>query len=241
MVARPRSSGPSTSMHCPPTSTTRVANRSRTSGYRTVETRQMSGSGTACTAAARSAFKMSSRADTFPPLRAEALARHRRQLALARPRVRDVRGEDPRQLPEEAIGPGARQHPPADPRNHALAQRHQALRGQLAAPGEQLGVQVDPDRADVAAGPAERGGEGEIGVLLRVDVRREDRADGARDGHAVAVPSAAAIDGAGVQAGRAADAFERVAVLLAREDPAAPVIDDYDVHRGARAGALRSP
>src|SRR5438552_3389961 len=236
--ARAGSSGPSTSMHRPPTSTTLFANRSRRSGYRTAETRPMSGSGTACGAAARSAFRMSSRADTFPPLRAEALARHRRQLALARPRVRDVWGEDPRQLPEEAIGPGARQHPPADPRNHALAQRHQALRGQLAAPGEQLVVQVDADRADVAARPAQRGREGEIGVFLRVDVRGQDRADGPRDGHAIAVASAAAIDRAGVQAGRAADALERVAVLLAREDPAAPVIDDHDVHRGARAGAV---
>src|SRR5438874_1545017 len=238
IVARAGSSGPSTSMHCPPPATTLFAKRPRTSGYRTAETRPTPGNATACGAAARSAFRISSRADTFSPLRAEALARHRRQLALARPRVRDVRGEDPRQLPEEAIGPGARQHPPADPRNHALAQRHQALRGQLAAPGEQLVVQVDADRADVAARPAQRGREGKVGVLLRVDVRGEDRADGARDGHAIAVASAAAVDRAGVQAGRAADALGRVAVLPAREDPAAPVIDEHDVHRGAWAGAV---
>src|SRR5438094_5142538 len=117
--------------------------------------RPTSGSGVSAGAAARSACRISSRADTLAPLRAEALARHRWQLALLRPGIRDVRREQPQELPEHAISPGARQDPSADLGDDALVQGDEALCCQLAAPGEQLVVQVDAHRADVAAGSAQ--------------------------------------------------------------------------------------
>src|SRR6266481_8260585 len=103
------SSGPSTSTQRPPTSTTLFANRSRRSGYCTALRRARSGSGAGAGTASRSALRISSRADTLPPLRAEALARHRRQLALSGPGIGDARSEDAQQLSEDAIGPGPRQ------------------------------------------------------------------------------------------------------------------------------------
>src|SRR3989440_1401663 len=170
--------------------------------------RPMSGSGVSAGTAARSAFSISSRADTLAPLRAEALARHRWQLALPRPGIRDVRREETQELPEHPICPGARQDPAADLRDDALVKGDEALRCQLAAPGQQLVMQVDAHRADVAAGPAQGGRERQRGVLLGIDMRREDGPDRTGDRHAIAVATAAAIDRAGIHAGGAADALE---------------------------------
>src|SRR5204862_5798870 len=111
------------------------------------------------------ARRISSRADTLAPLLAETLARHRRQVPLPSPWIRNVPREDAQQLPEQAIGPGAREDPSADPGDHPFVQRHETLRRELAAPGEKLMVQVDAHRADVAARSAERRREGEVGVI----------------------------------------------------------------------------
>src|SRR5207244_2265960 len=133
-------------------------------------TRVTSGSGATNGATLRSDLRISSRSDTLPPLRPEALARHRRQVALARPGIGKVRREHAAELAEDPIGPGAREHPRRHAGDDALAQWDQPARGKLAPPGEELVVQVDPDRAHVAAGSAERGRERQPGVLLRIDV-----------------------------------------------------------------------
>ena len=85
--------------------------------------------------------------------------------------------------------------------------------GVRARPQQQL-VQRDPDRAGLPAGAAQRGGVRELGRLRRVlQQRRDDRADRPRVDAAVGVPADLALDRAGVQAGAAADAVQR---LLAR-------------------------
>src|SRR5438105_10237301 len=92
----------------------------------------VSGSGTSAGEAAAIAFRISSRADTLPPLRAEALLRHLRELALAGPGIRHVRSEDAHQFAEDPVRPGARQHPGRHPGDDALAQGDEAARRQLA-------------------------------------------------------------------------------------------------------------
>src|SRR5439155_22155415 len=100
--------------------------------------RPMSGSGVSAGTAARSAFSISSRADTLAPLRAEALARHRSQLALPRPGIRDIRREEAQELPEHPICPGANQDPAADLPGDAHGEGGETLRREGAGPGEQL-------------------------------------------------------------------------------------------------------
>src|SRR5205814_5090360 len=158
-----------TSTHRPPTSVTLSANRARRSGYRAGARRERSGASVAGGCAARIRARISSRAGTVPPLRAEALARHRRQVALPRPWIRQSRSEDSQQLSKDSIGPGLPQDERRDARDDALVQR---LR-YFGAPRQQLVVQIDPHRTHVGAGPAERRGKRERGVLSRIEMRRE--------------------------------------------------------------------
>src|SRR5205823_19921 len=143
----------------PPTSITLFSNFSRRFPSRGGAKRDKSGRSSGAGAAASSAAMISSRADTFPPLRAEALLRHRRQLALPAPGIGQQRREQARQLAGDPVRPGMRQNPRADPRDSALVPGNQPARSQLSPPGEQLMVQIDPHRADVGAGAAQRGGE----------------------------------------------------------------------------------
>ena len=82
---------------------------------------------------------------------------------------------------------------------------------------EHLG-DVDPDRADVEAGAAQRRRERQrrgllVDRMLRdaAQLRRQDRADRARIDRPVGLAAGPLVDGADIQAGRAADAAQRLA------------------------------
>src|SRR5258708_8391664 len=100
---------------------------------------------------ARKAARMSSRARTFPPLLAEALARHRRQIALPSPGMparRDQRQEPAGQFSGQAVEPGPREHERPDLRPHALAERNEAARPHLAAPDDPLAAHANTHPAN---------------------------------------------------------------------------------------------
>ena len=62
----------------------------------------------------------------------------------------------------------------------------------------------------------------------------EDRPDRSRNGGAIAMSAATAIDGAGVQTGPAADAMQSAAEIFAMQDIAASVINEHDMQFAAR-------
>jgi len=98
---------------------------------------------------------------------------------------------------------------------------------------------VDVDRAVVHAGSAE--GLPQAEVLGPVDARQKrghHRPDGSGVGKPVCVASDLAVDRAGVQAGRAADAAEHLAELRVGQNPAAAVVYDDQVKL---VGAIRIP
>ena len=101
------------------------------------------------------------------------------------------------------------------------------------APGIDLLVDVDLDRADIGAAAVERRSEGQVAVFPRVEGRVDDQADRAGIGGAVAEAAAAPIDRAGVHAGAAADAFERGPELLHAQALGAAVVDQHDMHLAA--------
>src|SRR5581483_8508108 len=243
-ASRASSSEPRTNTQVPPTAATLRANWSRRSGYRSPRNRASSGNATGGGEPARTAFRISSRAPTFPPDLAEALPGHRRKIALAAPGVcaeqaRRQQGHHPaHQLAGDLVEPAPREHEGADARDDSLSQRDEALPGQLAPPGEKLVVQIDVHRADVAARAAEGGRERQAGVLRRIRMRRQRGSDGPRHRHPVAVPAAAPVHRAGIQARAAADALEGGAEFAAAEDLAAPAIDDDDVQLARGPGAV---
>src|SRR5215467_2456979 len=160
---------------------------------------------------------------TAPPIHfAQALRRRLGELALAAPRVPAIVDERPWQpgkepahhLAEESIYPGPGEDPAPDCRAQSLFDRHQMRATKLSAPHQQLVVQIHLDRADVAARAAQRGSERQTRMRRWIEMGRQHRADWPGHGHAVAMPPAAPIDGAGVHAGAAANAVQRSTVLL---------------------------
>ena len=90
------------------------------------------------------------------------------------------------------------------------------------------------DRADLEAGAAQRRGVGQR-VDLRVgadalEQRVEDRADRAGVDRAVGVAADPLVDRADVQAGRAADAAQRLPADLVGQRAGAAVVEQHDVH-----------
>src|SRR5262245_55008240 len=98
------------------------------------------------------------------------------------------------QLTEESIGPGPREDPAPNGGTHPLFSRYQASAPQLASPDQKLMVQIDLDRADVAAGAAQGRGERQAGVGRGIEMRREHRANWPGNGNAIAVSAAPAIN-----------------------------------------------
>ena len=91
-------------------------------------------------------------------------------------------------------------------------------------------MDVDLNGADIGTAAAEGRGEGEIFVFPEVNAGREDATDGPGDGVVVGMPTAPAVDRAGVHAGPATDTFEAVAEVFSAELFAAAVIDDNNMH-----------
>ena len=89
-------------------------------------------------------------------------------------------------------------------------------------------------RAHLEAGAAQRGGVGQRVDLLvrrrRPQQRVEDRADRAGVDRAVGVAAGALVDRAHVEAGRAADAAQRLAADLVGQRAGAAVVEQHDVH-----------
>src|SRR2546423_1232344 len=71
-------------------------------------------------------------------------------------------------------------------------------------------------------------------MLRRLAGRVDDRADRSAHGDTVAVPTAATIHRASIEARAAADAIERAAEISAAEQFASPIIDEHNVQFGAR-------
>src|SRR5690606_14757469 len=97
---------------------------------------------------------------------------------------------------------------------------------------EQLG-DVDLDRADLVAGAAQgRGVRKRLVDLARgaAQLRVEHRTDRPRVDRAVGVAAGALVDRADVEAGRAADAPQRLAPDAVAEDVRATVVEQDDVH-----------
>ena len=99
---------------------------------------------------------------------------------------------------------------------------------------DEHGRDVDLDRADLVAGAAQRGRPRQRRRLVEpLELRREDRADRARVDRLVGVAAGARVDRADVQAGRAADAVQRLAADLVREHvgPARVEQDEVELAR----------
>src|SRR3954469_16103190 len=231
----------------PPTSCRDRANCAARSAKTCPRRPARSGRGAGGGAASRSARRISSRLPiSGPPLRAEASRGWHRKLARLSPRVQTVveerAGQDaerePPERPGQPVEPGVREDDPADLRSDGLFRRQEPLGGKVASPGEKLVMEIDAHGTDVAARSAQARCERQRRMLFRVDARREDRSDRPRHGDAVAVPAAAPVDGAGVQAGTAADAGKRAAELRPGEELAAPMIDDDDVQFAAGPRAV---
>ncbi len=113
---------------------------------------------------------------------------------------------------------------------------------------DQHGRDVDLDRAHLVAGAAQRRGVRQrVGLRVLTDAvhqRVQDRADRAGVDRAVGVPADPLVDRAHVQAGRAADAPQRLAADLVGEGAGASVVEEHDVHllrpvTGSHAGPRR--
>src|SRR5580693_3234635 len=89
---------------------------------------------------------------------------------------------------------------------------------------------VDFDGADFVAGSTEGGRIGEgLRVLHVEELRGDDGADGAGVTGSVGVAAGLAVDGAGVEAGGAADAVQRRARFRVGQDAGATVVEENDV------------
>ena len=89
---------------------------------------------------------------------------------------------------------------------------------------------VDAHGARVEARAAQRGREGQRRALLDpLEHRRQDRADGPGVDRAIGMASGAAVDGADIEAGAAADAGEGLPSDRIREDARAAVVEQHEV------------
>ncbi len=162
---------------------------------------------------------------------------------LARMPGQERRQADP--LPDrphgQPVASRAAHRPGPQPPQQPLAGRAHGrglVDGPMAEVDELMG-DVDFHRADFAARPAERRGEGErAGLLQAHQVRREDGADGAGIDPAVGPAADAAIDRAGVQAGPAADAAEGVPGRRVGQHVAPAVVEEDDVELLSRRRAV---
>src|SRR5512147_1725496 len=239
-----------TRMQGPPTAATISANWATASGNRTPRP-AVPGCSTRGGWARRTAWRMSSRLPTRGLLATavelpEGLAGRLGELALPGPPAPEEAdpgpGQDPqgeaRQPPRQGVDPGRAEGQGGEPHPEPLPGGEQPPVDDLAAPGEQLVVQVDPGRADVAAGAAQRRGEGKGPVGGQVAGRGQHRADGSGDHPGVGVAAAAAVDRAGVEAGAAADAGQRPPEAPLGQQARAAVVDQHDVELAAPARAV---
>src|SRR5208282_2493620 len=173
---------------------------------------------------------------------AEALFWRLRHLALPSPRIEPVVDGEARQVLDgqsrrrnsRAIKPGIAQHFADDADGLLLDQRQLIALGHDLAPFVDLIVDVDLYRADVGAAAVERRGVGQIAVFANIESRINDDPDRAGIGRAIAQAAAAAVDRAGVHAGAAANAFERIPEVLHAQALRSSVVDQHDVQLGAR-------
>ena len=100
----------------------------------------------------------------------------------------------------------------------------------LGAQFEQHLGNIDLDRAHLVAGAAQGGGKGKrLSVLHVHQLRCEDGADGAGVDRSVGVATGLAIDRAGVHAGRAANALQRLPLLGLGENRGAAIVQQHHV------------
>src|SRR5215831_8813400 len=142
------------------------------------------------------------------------------------------------QLAEESIGPGPREDPAANGGAHSLFDRDEVGAPKLASPNQELMVQIDLHRTDVAARAAQRGCERQAGVGGGTEVWRQHRANRSGNGNAIAVSAASAVHRAGIHASAAANTMQRSAVLVALQNSGAAVVDNDDVQLATRTRAV---
>ena len=108
-----------------------------------------------------------------------------RRLEVLPPCVEAVADDEPRQMGERrigggdrrAIGGGLRQQRAGGLHCRLFGERHLMPLHEHAPPRIDLLVDVDLDRADIAAAAVERGGKWQVAVLPRVEGRIDDEAD----------------------------------------------------------------
>src|SRR5215831_12167307 len=123
------------------------------------------------------------------------------------------------QLAEESIGPGPREDPAANGGAHSLFDRDEVGAPKLASPNQELMVQIDLHRTDVAARAAQRGCERQAGVGGGIEVWRQHRANRPGNGNAIAVSAASAVH-------------------VALQNSGAAVVDNDDVQLATRTRAV---
>src|SRR5215472_2960803 len=141
-----------------------------------------SGSGAGETCAARRERRISSRLlSAAPPVDfAEAVRWRLGQLALPAPCVPSMVDQRPwqsakqaaHQPAEESVGPGPGEDPAANGGSHSLFDGDEVGAPKLASPNQELMVQIDLHRTDVAARAAQRGCERQAGVGSGIEVWR---------------------------------------------------------------------
>ena len=116
-----------------------------------------------------------------------------------------------------------------DPDGLLLDQRQLIALGHDLPPFIDLLVNVDLDRADVGAACIQRGSEREIAIFADIESGIDDDPDRTRVSRAITQPSASAVDRAGIHAGAAADAFERIPEIRHAKPLRAAIIDQDDM------------
>src|SRR5499427_5374247 len=172
-----------------------------------------------------------------------------RHLTVSAPGVEAIVDDKPRQMRESHIGGGDRRAIRRRPRQQFTGRLHLDPLGQwrfvpldeYSSPRIDLLVDIDLDRADIAAAAVQCRSKRQVAVFALVEGRIDDQPDRAGIGSTVAEAAAAPVDRAGVHAGAAADAFERGPELLHTQTFGAAVIDEHDVHlaAGARPAEMR--
>src|SRR5215472_7900436 len=180
----------------------------------------------------------------------EGLCRRVRYLTVPTPGVETVVDDPPRQMRESRIGGGDRRAIRRRPRQQFTGRLHLDPLGQrrfvpldeYSSPRIDLLVDIDLDRADIAAAAVQCRSKRQVAIFALVEGRVDDQTDRARIGGAVAEAAAAAADRAGIHASAAADAFERRPELLHPEALGPAVVDKHDVHLAAfpRPAEMRS-
>src|SRR5215469_1790942 len=165
-----------------------------------------------------------------------------RHLTVSAPGVEAIVDDKPRQMRESHIGGGDRRAIRRRPRQQFTGRLHLDPLGQrrfvpldeYSSPRIDLLVDVDLNRADIAAAAVQCRSKRQVAVFALVEGRIDDQTDRPGIGGAITEAAAAPVDWAGVHTGAAPDTFKRRPELLHSEALGATIVDQHHVHFAAR-------